>query len=80
MQPKEKQSLVLISARTEMTTSDGISSLGLRHRRIVSTVHLWGGCAAARTIQRADAKKATEQYASKSTMRIVKTGGCDETT
>ena len=78
MQPKEKQSLVQIYARTVTTTSGGKSSLGLRHRRIASTVHLWGGRAAARTIQLVDAKKATDNYATKSTMRIVKTGGCDE--
>ena len=78
MQPKEKQSLVQIYARTEMTISGGISSQVRHPMRNVSTVHLWGGCAEAMTIQRAGAKKATEQCASKSTMRIVKTGGCDE--
>ena len=78
MQPKEKQSLVQIYARTVTTTSGGKSSLGLRHRRIASTVRSWDGYAEAMTILRAGAKKATEQCVSKSTMRIVKIGGCDE--
>jgi hypothetical protein len=78
MQPKEKQSLVQIYARTVTTISGGKSSLGLRHRRTVSTVHLWGGCAEARTIQHVDARKATDNYASKSTMRTAKEIGYDE--
>ena len=80
MQRKEKQSLVQIYARTVTTISGGISSLVLHPMRTVSTAHLWDGYAEAMTIQRAGAKKATEQCASKSTMHIVKTGGYDETT
>jgi hypothetical protein len=63
---------------TVMVTNAGISSQGQHHRRIASTVHSKDGCAEARTIQRAGAKRVIRQHVRMCSPSMARIGGCDE--